>query len=103
AAKALLDGNRPQADAARDEARAALDQAAEKAAGEAETATATPFGKPDPTAQKQVGEAAAKAARLAAHDVPPAGQSLAAAEKSSLEAMRQTQTDNPGQAAEAQQ
>ncbi|MGE5191161.1 MAG: hypothetical protein ACM3U2_01585, partial [Deltaproteobacteria bacterium] len=103
AAKSTLDGNRPQAGAARAEARQALAQAAEKVGGEADAASKSAIGKPDPVAQKQVGEATASAARLAGDEAPAAGQSLAAAGKSSDEALQNAQSGNSEQAADARE
>jgi hypothetical protein len=103
AAKSTLDGNRPQADAARGEARQALAQAASNAAEEAEAAAKVPPGKPDPEVQKQVGASAASAARLAGKDVPRAAEALANAEKSSGEALKQAQSGNVDKAAAAQE
>lgn len=102
AAKATLDGDNTQAEAARSKAREALDDAKKLATAEAAQAAEAPAGKPDPVAQQKVSEAAAEAAKLANADAPEAGESLAQAEKASAKAQQEMKEGEPAKSAEAQ-
>jgi hypothetical protein len=102
AARAALDGNADEAAAARAEADKALAEAAQMADREAEAAAGGPRGTPDAAAQKQVGDAIANAAKLAADGVPRATPPLASAGKSSAQAQKLAQSGSPDKAAAAQ-
>lgn len=86
AAKDLLDGKPRQAEAARQEARSALESALKEARAQAEQTAAKEEGKPNPDAQKRVSDRAREAAQAAKADAPAAAKSLDKAGEQSKEA-----------------
>jgi hypothetical protein len=86
AAKDLLDGKPHQAEAARKEARSALEKALQDARAQAEKTAAEEEGKPNAAAQKRVSDLSREAAQMAKEDAPAAAKHLDKAGEQSQEA-----------------
>ncbi|HEX3997630.1 MAG TPA: hypothetical protein VHX65_03670 [Pirellulales bacterium] len=103
AAKQTVAGSPQAADAARQAARQALAEAEKAAQTEAQEAAQAPAGKPDPDAQKAVGQDAADAQKLAADAAPKAAEALDHAADASGQAEKALADKNQPAAAQAQQ